>query len=57
MVFSAGLTLGPFVAGALRDSIGYGNMNAVVAVICLVTAIVCWVWMGGKPRILLNRGY
>ena len=57
MIFSLGLTLGPLVAGSLRDSIGYGDMNAVVAAICFVTAVVCWVWMGGKPRALRSRGY
>ena len=57
MVFSGGLALGPFIAGGLRDAIGYGNMNAVVAVICFVTAVVCWVWMGGKPKALKKRGY
>ena len=30
MVFSAGLTLGPIVSGALKDAIGYGNMNLMV---------------------------
>ncbi|KAL8882134.1 MAG: hypothetical protein Q9192_007638, partial [Flavoplaca navasiana] len=31
MVFSFGLTVGPLISGLLRDRIGYGNMNAVVA--------------------------
>ena len=50
--FSAGLTVGPLIAGSLRTAIGYGNMNAVVSAICLLTAIVCFVWLGGRPRIL-----
>ena len=57
MVFSGGLTLGPLIAGGLRDSVGYGNMNAVIAGICFVTAVVCWVYIGGKPRLLAKRRY
>ncbi|OCL07029.1 MFS general substrate transporter, partial [Glonium stellatum] len=38
MVWSGGLTLGPLVAGSLRERIGYGNMCAVLAGICAVTA-------------------
>lgn len=36
--FCAGLTAGPILKGALRDSIGYGNMNAVAAAISGLTA-------------------
>lgn len=49
MVFSAGLTLGPLVAGGLKDMIGYGNMNAVIAALCAVTAGLSFVFVGGKP--------
>ncbi|KAL3424993.1 vesicular amine transporter [Phlyctema vagabunda] len=49
MVFSMGLTLGPLIAGTLRDSIGYGNMNAVVAGLCLVVSILSFFFLGGKP--------
>lgn len=52
MVFSAGLTVGPEIAGEVKDAIGYGNMNVVLAVICGVTAALCFVWMGGKPKFL-----
>lgn len=38
MVFSGGLTVGPLIAGALRESIGYGNMNALLACMCGLTA-------------------
>ncbi|EON61037.1 hypothetical protein W97_00247 [Coniosporium apollinis CBS 100218] len=51
MVFSAGLTLGPLVAGGLKDKIGYGNMNAVIAVVCFVTAVVSFLFIGGKPSL------
>ena len=51
-VFSAGLTLGPLLAGSLRNSIGYGNMNAVVAAMCLVVSILSYVFLGGKPKLL-----
>ncbi|KAF2086835.1 MFS general substrate transporter [Saccharata proteae CBS 121410] len=49
MVFSAGLTIGPLVAGSLKDSIGYGNMNAVVAGVCGVTAVLSFLFIGGTP--------
>jgi hypothetical protein len=52
MVFSAGLALGPEIAGQLRLAINYGNMNAVLAGICSVTAVLCFVYMGGRPRLL-----
>ena len=50
--FCAGLTVGPLVAGWLRDSIGYGNMNACIAGFCILVSIVSFFFMGGKPRIL-----
>ena len=50
MTFCAGLTVGPFLAGGLRDSIGYGNMNAVLGAICIATSIICYLFLGGKPR-------
>lgn len=52
MVFSAGLSLGPEIAGQLRLAIGYGNMNAVLAGICGVTATLCFVYLGGTPGFL-----
>jgi hypothetical protein len=52
MVFSAGLSLGPEIAGQLRLAIGYGNMNAVLAGICTFTALLCFVYLGGTPRFL-----
>lgn len=52
MVFSAGLSLGPEIAGQLRLAIGYGNMSAVLAGICGVTAILCFLYLGGPPRFL-----
>ncbi|KAL8664520.1 MAG: hypothetical protein Q9168_007888 [Polycauliona sp. 1 TL-2023] len=55
MVFSLGLTVGPLVSGGLRDSIGYGNMNAVVAMLCLVTTVLSVVYVGGKPNFLRRK--
>ena len=52
MVFSAGLTLGPLLSGGLKESIGYGNMNIVIAALCAVTASLSFIFVGGKPRIL-----
>lgn len=52
LVFSAGLTVGPLLAGSLRDSIGYGNMNLVVAVLSGITAVLSFVFIGGRPRVM-----
>ena len=52
LVFSAGLTMGPILSGMLRDSIGYGNMNIVIASISGVTSILSFFYIGGPPRIL-----
>jgi len=49
MVFSSGLTLGPLIAGGLKDSIGYGNMNAVLAALCFFTAVLSYMYIGGRP--------
>lgn len=46
MVFSAGLTVGPLVAGALKERIGYGGMNAVLAGACAVTAVLAGLFVG-----------
>ncbi|KAI9641528.1 hypothetical protein NHQ30_010340 [Ciborinia camelliae] len=51
MVFSAGFTLGPVIAGSLKDSIGYGNMNAVVAGMCAIVALLCFGYLGGTPHV------
>lgn len=55
MVFSLGLTLGPEIAGEVKEAIGYGNMNIVLAAICAVTAVLSFVYMGGKPKMLQKR--
>jgi MFS family permease len=55
MFFCAGLAVGPLIAGYLKDSIGYGNMNAVIAAISGVTAVVSWLFIGGRPRLLQKR--
>jgi len=55
MMFSGGLTLGPLIAGGLKDSIGYGNMNAVLGAVCGVTAVLCYVFLGGRPRWLQRK--
>ena len=47
MGFSLGLTIGPVVAGWLRERIGWGNMLAVVAVYCAVVGVVCLLYLGG----------
>ncbi|KAJ8116448.1 hypothetical protein OPT61_g2126 [Boeremia exigua] len=50
MVFSGGLTVGPLVAGALREKIGYGNMNAVLAGSCALTAVLAALFIGRKEE-------
>ncbi|RYO82910.1 hypothetical protein DL766_003387 [Monosporascus sp. MC13-8B] len=47
--FNLGLTVGPLVAGGLRDSIGYGSMNLTFAIVSGVTAILSFFFIGGKP--------
>jgi MFS family permease len=48
MSWSLGLTVGPLVGGKLKESIGYGDMNAVLAGVCGVTAVLAWCFVGGK---------
>ena len=55
MFFCLGLTLGPLISGGLKDRIGYGNMNVVVAMLCLVTAVLSVVYVGGKPKFLRRK--
>ncbi|KAH7395100.1 major facilitator superfamily domain-containing protein [Phaeosphaeria sp. MPI-PUGE-AT-0046c] len=50
MVFSGGLTMGPLLAGNLKEKIGYGNMNAVIGAICGVTAVMAFFFMGQKEK-------
>ncbi|KAI1801249.1 MFS general substrate transporter, partial [Daldinia bambusicola] len=50
LFFCAGLTIGPVMAGALRDGMGYGNMNLIFAIISAITAILSFIVIGGKPR-------
>ncbi|KAJ2976168.1 hypothetical protein NUW58_g8158 [Xylaria curta] len=47
LFFCAGLTTGPIVAGALKDSIGYGNMNLMFAILSAITAVLSFVVRGG----------
>ncbi|KAJ2990559.1 hypothetical protein NUW58_g2885 [Xylaria curta] len=48
--FGAGSAIGPVVAGALRNSIGYGNMNAVLAVISAAAAVMSYVCLERAPE-------
>ncbi|KAH8673281.1 MFS transporter-like protein [Xylariales sp. PMI_506] len=48
--FCAGLTVGPILGGVLRDIIGYGNMNAVLAAISAITSVLSFLIVGGRPR-------
>ncbi|KAI0154020.1 major facilitator superfamily domain-containing protein [Pestalotiopsis sp. NC0098] len=55
MFFCAGLTLGPILGGALKDSIGYGNANAVFAAVSAIAAVLSYLVVGGKPKALRRR--
>lgn len=57
MVFSLGLAVGPALAGGLKQRLGYGDMNLVLAAISLATAVLCLVWLGGKPKFLTRQRY
>jgi MFS family permease len=50
MVWGGGLTVGPLLAGKLREIVGYGNMNAVLAGICAFTAVLAALFIGGKEK-------
>lgn len=52
MVFSAGLTLGSLMSGPLKERVGYGNMNLVLAALCLIASVFSFIYVGEKPRIL-----
>lgn len=54
MAFSSGMTLGPILSGLAKERLGYGNMNAVMAGICLFAAALSLVYVGEKPRFLKN---
>lgn len=56
MIFSAGLALGPVLTGGLRESLGYGNANAVLAGISGCVAVSCYFLLAGKPRMLGGKG-
>lgn len=51
-IFCAGLSFGPLLGGGLKDAIGYGNMNAVLAGLSAFTAIASFFYLGGKPKSL-----
>jgi hypothetical protein len=53
--FCAGLTAGPILGGAPRDSIGYGNMNAVAAAISGIIAALSFIFIGGTPKLLSRK--
>jgi Na+/melibiose symporter-like transporter len=55
LFFCGGLTFGPVLAGALKDSVGYGDMNLVFAVLSGITALLSFFIIGGRPAILASR--
>lgn len=55
LFFCGGMTAGPLVSGVLRDTIGYGNMSAVFALISGITAVLSFFFIGGKPKFISGR--
>lgn len=55
VVFSLGLTLGPLISGGLRDRVGFGNMNLVVAGLCAVVGGLSFAFLGKIPRVVGKR--
>ncbi|KAL4928019.1 MFS transporter [Aspergillus undulatus] len=53
LFFSLGLAVGPEVAGRLRVGVGYGWMNALLAGVCAITAVVCF-FLIGERRVMKN---
>ncbi|KAI5923025.1 major facilitator superfamily domain-containing protein [Camillea tinctor] len=49
--YNAGLATGPILAGYLKGSLGYGNMNLVFAVISGITATLSFFIVGGKRKV------
>ena len=54
-LFNVGLTLGPELAGELKEAIGYGNMNIVLAALCTVVAVLSYLYIGGRPKIMARE--
>ena len=49
LVYNTGLTVGPLVGGVMRESIGYGNMNAILAMVAVATAILALLFIESRP--------
>lgn len=47
--YNAGTAVGPLLAGALKDAVGYGNMNLVTAALSFITAFLAFFYTGEKP--------
>ena len=48
-MYNAGTALGLLLAGALKDTVGYGNMNLVTAALALVTSVLAFFYTGENP--------
>lgn len=46
LTYSLGLTVGPILAGGLRETIGFGNMMAVLACMCGATSVLSYYYIG-----------
>lgn len=47
MTFSVGNTVGPLIAGLIKDAAGWGTMSWALGLLCGVTAIPTGLWWGG----------
>ena len=50
-VISAGFAIGPAIAGGLKETIGYGNMNAVMSVIAVGGGVLSFCYVGGRRKL------
>jgi MFS family permease len=57
MIWSAGLTIGPLLAGSLREKVGYGNMNAVLGGLCGLTVILAATFIGKQEKRVKDDSY
>lgn len=49
ITYNVGTAFGALLAGALKDAIGYGNMNLVIAALSLMTTVLGFLYIGEKP--------
>lgn len=48
LLYNSGTAVGPLLAGLLKDRIGYGWMNVIMAVLAVLTAVLGFFFVGGR---------